>query len=312
MKTKSIVQLFLLFSFIEVIFSEEIFKDKKVSLTSEQNSTTKSSITDASLTKISEVLSSSSEPISSSTTTNTPEESPENLEEGQHIVEETLPFHNQRRKILYVNQQQSGKFNVHLELNDVNLVVIPQNKKDPHLSLLNLLLRSAAQKSNVRKEESSRQKVKETTKIVDTRDAYSMENDEFKAESRLAPYKVDISSKLGQGSPVEIIPNSNLMSRSPPVKFPKPSIQRIFKRSINTRFDNFNYDSPILSDHSISSNGNNENELTESITNSLDNNEGINTLASTDESFILLGAVENCGPGRRRNSYQICVNDDSQ
>lgn len=237
----------------------------------------------------------------------------------------------QRRKILYINQQQSGKFNVQLELNDVSLIVIP-NKKDPQLSLLNLLLRSA-QKSNVKKDEN--QQLQANKKIDDensklenthkTTDEYSKyKNDNFihpstsepypSVESRVAPYKVDISSTLGLPSPVEIIPNANLMARSPSVKVLKtlPSnLNQRFKRSIDTRFYGLNFDSPVLSDHSISSDDNEEEELAESITNSLENSDKINTISNTDE-FILLGAVENCGPGRKRNSYQICVNDNNE
>jgi hypothetical protein len=126
-------------------------------------------------------------------------------------------------------------------------------------------------------------------------------------ESR-APYKVDISSTLGQQSPaVEITPHSQQIARSPIMQLLKPipfTIQtapgqsnRIFKRSIDSRL--LSIDDEIPSD---------EDELTESIFNSLDKKEEFNGIDRMDGSeFVLLGATENCGPGRRRNSYQICV-----
>jgi hypothetical protein len=236
----------------------------------------------------------------------------------------------QKRKLLYINQQQSGKFNVHLELNDVSLIVIP-NKKDPQLSLLNLLLRSA-QKSNAKKGDEKQfqanktedENVKLENVVHKNPDEYSKykidnsyvhatttSNEQYPPVESRAPYHVDISSTLSQPSPVEIIPNANLMARSPVVKLMKPlpvaMPHRLFKRSIDTRFYGLNFDSPVLSDINISSSEDDiEEKLTESIVNSLekDGNGEINTDGS---EFVLLGAVENCGPGRRRNSYQICV-----
>lgn len=136
-------------------------------------------------------------------------------------------------------------------------------------------------------------------------------------ESR-APYKVDISSTLGQQLPaVEITPNAHQqyaappqIARSPIMQLLKPipfTIQtapghsphsnRIFKRSIDSRLLGIDDEIP-----------NDEDELTESIFNSLDKNEEFNGIDRLDGSeFVLLGATENCGPGRRRNSYQICV-----
>lgn len=261
--------------------------------------------------------------VISSTTTTITEENEDHL---GGISELQQP--GQRRKILYINQQQHGKFNVNLELNDVSLIIIP-NKKDPQLSLLNLLLKSAQKSSNLKKDENHQaNKTDEENRKLEnnhkTTDEYSKyKNDNFMhpstniepyptVESRVAPYKVDISSTLGLPSPVEIIPNANLMARSPSVKVLKPLIQR-FKRSIDTRFYGLNFESPVLSDRSISSDDNEEEELAESITNSLENSDKVNSISNTDgREFILLGAVENCGPGRKRNSYQICVNDNSE
>lgn len=231
----------------------------------------------------------------------------------------------QRRKVLYINQQQSGKLNVHLELNDVSLIVIPNNK-DPQLSLLNLLLRSA-QKSNLKRnnhrhnEESKKEEEKHDD---DYTSKYKMDNYmqaastiEPSIESR-APYRVDISSTLNQ-HPVTV---DQSMARSPPiVKLLNPSpiiIQnsRQYKRSLDTHFlGHFNPD--ILNDSSISESSNNSSdEEQQELINSIEINqnnltpvEKLEEGIDSDSEFILLGAVENpgCGPNRYYNSYQICV-----
>lgn len=254
-------------------------------------------------------------------------------------IDDLLPFKDPpKRKVIYINQQQNGKLNVHLELNDVSLIVIPNQKDQNQLSLLNLLFKSA-QKSKTRLDNEEKKK-EEKINSVD-HDDYSKYKDIFKptdenyhltnlgnmpfVESR-APYKVDISSTLGQQSQpaVEIMPNAQQSQfqpqsvRSPMMQLLRPipyaissgpwsgqlpANERIFKRSIDSRlhdnvpndFDNYN-----------------EDELTESILNTLGNNEDdLNSYdARNDSEFILLGAVENCGPGRIRNSYQICVSVD--
>lgn len=225
----------------------------------------------------------------------------------------------QKRKVVFINQRQNGKLNVHLELSDVSVIVIPKNK-DPQLSLLNLLFKSA-QKSSMAKKKEEEMKVE-----VHHHDEYSKYKPSLRPaddtfhhlgstgmppfiESR-APYRVDISSTLGQQSPaVEITSHSQQIARSPIMQLLKPipyTIQnqnapgqsnRIFKRSIDSRL--LGIDDEIPSD---------EDELTESIFNSLDKKEEFNGIDRVDGSeFVLLGATENCGPGRRRNSYQICV-----
>lgn len=247
---------------------------------------------------------------------------------------------NPKRKILYVNQQQNGKLNVHLELSDVSVIVIP-NQKDPQLSLLNLLFKSA-QKSNMQLEA---KKKEDHLKLAENHhDEYSKykqlvrnpdENFHFSSsmpfvESR-APYKVDISSTIGQKSQpaVDIIPHSQQQldpstveqfqpqfARSPIMQLLKPTpltVQvassqephnnRISKRSIPSRVIGIDADTPNESGSFINSG---EDELTESILNTLDNGDEYNEL-NTQEGFVLLGATENCGPGRKRNSYQICV-----
>lgn len=238
-----------------------------------------------------------------------------------------------KRKVLYLNQRQSGKLNVHLELSDVSVIVIPRNK-DPQLSLLNLLFKSAQKSNMAKKQEEEMMKVEHHH-----HDEYSKYKQSLRPsddnyhnlgstvmpfiESR-APYKVDISSTLGQQSQpaIEIMPNSHQphvaapqlqsqFARSPIMQLLKPipyTIQtspgqspqsnRIFKRSIDSRL--LGIDDEIPSD---------EDELTESVFNSLDNHdEDFNGIDRFDGSeFVLLGATENCGPGRKRNSYQICV-----
>jgi hypothetical protein len=236
-----------------------------------------------------------------------------------------------KRKVLYINQQQSGKLNVHLELNDVSLIVIP-NKKDPQLSLLNLLLRSA-QKSNLKHNEEKKKEENAKVHVPQQDDDYSqkykMDNymhaatNEPAIESR-APYRVDISSTLGQQPVVDIMNNGKFQSqaeyaRSPMVKLLRPIAMqqqphghgRIFKRSIDTSFLRFNPD--VLDDTSISQNSSDSEEELELI-NSLESNQNINGVEHHQEDldnggggFMLLGAVEDCGPGRHRNSYMICV-----
>lgn len=249
--------------------------------------------------------------------------SQETLEEtgGSFIEEEPQkPTSTQRRKILYINQQQSGKLNVHLELSDVNVIVIP-NKRDPQTSLLNLLLRSA-QKSNLKHEHKDKE---EGAKVNvhhadDYSSKYKMDNyphtstNEPSIESR-APYRVDISSTLGQ-QPID--QQHNMQPQLPPlIKLLKPipvtilPHTRMYKRSLDLRYLDVNPN--ILNDKSISSNDNDNNDEIELI-NSLENNEKYNSIDNQDigsgTEFILLGATENCGPGRRRNSYQICVSVD--
>ncbi|KAG5681228.1 hypothetical protein PVAND_010682 [Polypedilum vanderplanki] len=138
-------------------------------------------------------------------------------------------------------------------------------------------------------------------------------------ESR-APYRVDISSTLGQQPVVDIMNNGKFQSqseyaRSPMVKLLKPitmqqSHGRIFRRSIDASFLRFNPD--VLDDRNISQNNSNDEE--QELINSLESNQNINGVENQEElidngggGFVLLGAVEDCGPGRRRNSYMICV-----
>lgn len=233
-----------------------------------------------------------------------------------------------KRKIFYINQQQSGKFNVHLEFNDVSLVVIPK-ASDPQLSLLNLLFKSA-QKSNIKSNEEK--KKEEITKVnghnEDDYSKYKMDNYihtstiEPSIESR-APYHVDISSTLASTQPVlNIQPKSNNnaqttsnITRIPLLKIMKPIpiaiqmpqvVKKIAKRSIDTSFLGIN--SNVLGDTNIPDESEDERDLINTIENSDNANELSNDhIEHYKSDFILLGAAENCGPGRRRNSYQVCV-----
>ena len=233
-----------------------------------------------------------------------------------------------KRKIFYINQQQSGKFNVHLEFNDVSLVVIPK-ANDPQLSLLNLLLKSA-QKSSIKSNEEK--KKEEITKVnghnEDDYSKYKMDNYihtstiEPSIESR-APYHVDISSTLASTQPVlNIQPKSNNnaqttsnITRIPLLKIMKPIpiaiqmpqvVKKIAKRSIDTSFLGIN--SNVLGDTNIPDESEDERDLINTIENSDNANELSNDhIEHYKSDFILLGAAENCGPGRRRNSYQVCV-----
>lgn len=223
-----------------------------------------------------------------------------------------------RRKIVYVNQQQTGKINVQVDLNDIEIIVIPSNK-DPQMSLLGLLLKSA-EKSNTRDE------IKKSKEIGNSHhDAYS-KNKQINDESNFfdgvkmptvksrAPYQVDISSTIGEQSQpiVDIMPNAepNAMmteqhfepqfTRSPIMQLlrnaasnQKLPSSRIYKRSIG---------SGLLEDYI-------DDDLTEPVPNSVDIDEEIVAFNDNNDSeFILLGTIENCGPGRKRNSYQDCVN----
>ncbi|CRK99641.1 CLUMA_CG012952, isoform A [Clunio marinus] len=270
-----------------------------------------------------------------------PTDSSESTEESSEEESENVSIQNfqnilppsndkPKRKVLYVNQQQHGKLNVHLELSDVSVIVIP-NQKDPQVSLLNLLLKSA-QKSKLQENE---QKIKEEGESLKSPSVETYHDDYSKykqtirhsdesyqpkpsiplIESR-APYKVDISSSLtGQQSQqpaVEVIPNASF-SRSPIMKLLQPIpvaiqhvqpglINRRFRRSIDTNIIGLN--PGYLSDDGNYGNYN-EDEYSEFNT---IYNEDLNVVDSNDGSeFVLLGATENCGPGRKRNSYQICV-----
>lgn len=259
-------------------------------------------------------------------------------DDGEDLINNVLPpSEPPKRKVLYINQQQSGKLNVHLELSDVSVIVIP-NQRDPQLSLLNLLFKSA-QKSNLMNEA--------TKKIDHQHDDYSKfkpvirnsEDDYQFISSRLpsiesrAPYKVDISSTIVQPSlpTVDIIPNAH--PSNPPTSSPKfqpqialsPIMQlmkpvqaipftiqtspvqlqkknRISRRSIDSRVIEIGANIA----NGLNTVGYNDDELTESMLSTFDNEEDDLNYVDGSE-FVLLGATENCGPGRKRNSYQICV-----
>lgn len=240
---------------------------------------------------------------------------------------------NPKRKVVYINQRQNGKLNVQLELSDVSVIVIP-NQKDPQLSLLNLLFKSA-QKSNEKKDENESNDQYSKYKLQSVRpveENYNYGSSNMPLVESRAPYKVDISSTMGQQSQpaVDISPNGHHHSipqqrfqpqfaRSPIMQLLKPipftihpgpgqipQSNRIFKRSTGSRM--------LVADDDIPGGGENSvnDELTESIFNNFDNNDDLNDYGESERSeFVLLGATENCGPGRRRNSYQICISDPS-
>lgn len=256
------------------------------------------------------------------------ENSIDSSEESPPIIVdiEKIPI-SPRRKVIYINQQQNGKLNVHLDVSDVSIVLIPK-QNNPQQSLLELLLRSA-QKSSLQ----NKPKEKEQIKTGNHHDDYSkyknisvrpseenhhspplMPNIPF-IESR-APYKVDISSTLAQQPQpvVDIVPNAHQQnntqfhlqfSRSPIMQLlqplqplPPPKSNRIYKRSIDTHLLGINSDDDLPSSEN--------DELTEHIMNSLDIYDVNDADSNEGSEFILLGAVENCGPGRYRDSYQIC------
>jgi hypothetical protein len=212
------------------------------------------------------------------------------------IVIETSPSPNQnpnstqpnKRKTILINQQQNGKMNVQLELSDVSVIVIPNQKENPQLSLLNLLFKTAQKRQNEdRKKEENAMKSSDYhhdqySKIHSSRpsneDSYI--NEPF-IESR-APYRVDISSTLGQQPVVEISSHSN---------------PRKLKRAIDSRLLGM-----------ITTELDQQNTLGEDpIVNILRGEEEEALIDRNESEFHLLGATENCGPGRKRNSYQICV-----
>lgn len=217
-----------------------------------------------------------------------------------------------RRKTILINQQQNGKMNVQLELSDVSVIVIPNQKENPQLSLLNLLFKSAQKRQNEerKKEENTLKSSNNSVGSVinaDYHDQYSKihssrpSNDEnftydLKSEPFIesrAPYRVDISSTLVQQThpTIEISPNS------------QPRI--LNKRSIDSRLLGI-ITAPTETTSWMEEDENSLGE--EPIANILRGSEEDESLIHNHESeFTLLGAVENCGPGRRRNSYQICV-----
>ena len=170
----------------------------------------------------------------STTTSKVDTESGEDSEDPddsfENIDESSMPSFqsgspSQKRKILYVNQQQHGKLNVQFELNDVSLIVVP-NGRDPQLSLLDLLLKSA-QKSKIMND---MKKKEDATKVkANNEDDYSKYNymrtstNEPSIESR-APYRVDISSTLNSQPVVEITHQSeeSHVTKSPMLKVKKP------------------------------------------------------------------------------------------
>lgn len=193
-----------------------------------------------------------------------------------------------KRKVLYINQQQNGKLNVQLELRDVSVFIVPKHK-DPQTSLLNLLFKNAQKPSNT--VEDKKPFNGDYSKFAMPIASSSEENDRIapNIESR-TPYRVDISSTLGQ-TPVDIITQPPAY---PHLKMMPAIVQsrQLFRRSIDTRLHEMDY--------------NTQEQPFNEITDDTDYEETNFAHDGADE-FVLLGAVENCGPGRRRNSYQICV-----
>lgn len=219
-----------------------------------------------------------------------------------------------KRKTVLINQQQNGKMNVQLELSDVSVIVIPNQKENPQLSLLNLLFKSAQKRQNEerKKEESALKstsssgshigdyhhdqysKIHSMRPSADENYTHDLKSEPF-IESR-APYRVDISSTLVQQThpTIEISPNS------------QPRMLK--KRSIDSRLLGIIAGAPTAETTSWMEADENELGGEEPIANILRGSEEDEDLIHRHESeFSLLGAVENCGPGRRRNSYQICV-----
>lgn len=227
----------------------------------------------------------------------------------------------QRRKVLYVNQQQHGKLNVQLELSDINLIVIPKDR-NPQLSLLNLLLRSAQKSNSVRQEEEKKRKEEITKENANNNNNngndYSKYNymqqttNEPSIESR-APYKVDISSTLNSQPSVEIthpseealIPKSPMLKVKKPVVYQSPQHYRA-RRSIENNY--VGRENDLVEIENIPIDSEEGGEIINAIEDA-DNLDEFNKDETTKiaSEFMLLGATENCGPGRRRNSYQICV-----
>lgn len=225
----------------------------------------------------------------------------------------SAPSEPSKRKTILVNQQQNGKMNVQLELSDVSVIVIPNQKENPQLSLLNLLFKSAQKRQNEeRKKDESALKSQTSgsssnshigdyhhdqySKIHATRPSAD-ENYELKSEPFIesrAPYRVDISSTLVQQThpTIEISPNSHT--------------RMLKKRAIDSRLLGI-IAAPTETTSWMEDDVNGLAE--EPIANILRGSEEDEDLIHRhgESEFALLGAVENCGPGRRRNSYQICV-----
>lgn len=217
---------------------------------------------------------------------------PTEVTTSEEIVaaEATFPAPSDKRKVLYINQQQNGKLNVQLELKDVSVFIVPKHK-DPQTSLLNLLFKNAQKpSSNVEDKKPFNGDYSKFTIPV----ALSDENDRINPhiESR-TPYRVDISSTVGQ-TPIDIItqpPTYHSLKIMPSLA----QSRQMFRRSIDTRVHVMDY--------------NTQEQLDSDIADGADYEEDNLANDGTDE-FVLLGAIENCGPGRRRNSYQICVSVD--
>lgn len=193
-----------------------------------------------------------------------------------------------KRKVLYINQQQNGKLNVQLELKDVSVFIVPKHK-DPQASLLNLLFKNAQKPIiNVENKKPFNGDYSKFTMPV----ASLEENDRIAPdiESR-TPYRVDISSTLGQ-TPLDIITQPPTYHH---LKIMPAIVQsRKLRRSIDTRLHVMDYNTQEQPFNEISDGSDYEE------TDFADKH-------AIGDDFVLLGAVENCGPGRRRNSYQICV-----
>lgn len=223
-------------------------------------------------------------------------------------------------KILFVNYRQEGKFNIRADLENFMIILVP-SKPSSQLSLLELLMKSATARNQ---EKNSHKKFKNQSGVHENLNLF--EYPQYKQNSHLyqrvpqarSPYKVDIDSTLGNESQymeMQSVPTT-------PFQFARQfPVLQLFEKKPNDYQSLGNYNRKYRSiDGSLYgfSDGKGENtKLEESLTNSDvfnslnldnidDNNQNVSGGGFSGAGLKLLGATEQCGPDRLRDSYGVC------
>lgn len=244
------------------------------------------------------------------------------------------------RRVITYDQRQDGKYNIRADLENFVILVVPPNPSSGS-ALLDMLTRPNLKNSQRKNPSKKYQKPKKTEKAGDDQKINSAENsndqpkivDHF-IEGR-TPYHVDLSglesdaivvgrsqlpvqSQINQ-FPVSVTPLRNakaiidstsnqLRSNSVVAILTKPNKINSDRKSYNHNSNNDDDDVDDDNDHDLTDPQNSFDSL------NLDNVDTIDRLAVQSQvndgtdgwELTLLGAQEQCGPDRKRDSYGIC------
>jgi hypothetical protein len=209
------------------------------------------------------------------------------------------------------------------------MIIFVPTKKSSDVTLLDLLVRNAAKNAYKKKKDEkvdednfkAEQTPKfEYTQFKENSPYYSKAppafinpqygNQQYNIESR-SPYKVDISSTLMHQEPQYEVPHQNPQQplfqpqygRSPfhPVNVPPQGNFRVYRSINDNYFDSGNEGLDLPED--IESNRDPTDSYNRLNIQSIDK---IDRFSDDDSELTLLGATENCGPERKRDSYGVC------